>query len=1248
MKLNILSIPTADQLKLVQGVERDLLRRRRTGTISGITAIAWATIQILIGLVHEKYLENIGPFIENLISGQWRDLFGAPEGLSIYEVTGILVLVIAVGVYLVFRWTRVLLREAEEPFRYTFFIESFKKVGGTPGSRADLKKDDRFHLLHHDLMERLNQRIRRFSLLNEASLNLTPDALTSHIHISGDYAIREEKDGNWVIHVMPSVRIGPPSRPATLAYPVKFPLSDNKTQKIKDTNSTVVSHTPEDVFEHALGPDEYDRIVERVYSSIATEVYKQIKSDVKGKIALFPSHYLRAVALFHEAKDFERSNTIDSYDCAIELYSESKRYFDIANIKWISRCLMRIPLLWRLERRFLYMDARTRIGYSRCTIYRRVISALSGRYKNTLYGIRNEIERAIHCLEKLYKKFKKDRWKRLVSGEEIKNQKRLQKRLYTLMAFMTFPKDSTVRRSKPLFDKLRESLFNAHVVAALADYYLDAVEKAKDHLNDAKAAAPDLSVKNPLYLLAAAEIEADLNKEILLFQQATELAPDFEIAQYRLAYYSEMRFRAQNELTKARAESVIKEYDEVLRINPGNIASLAAQGYLWWLLEDLNKAKSLNKAKRKFKEGCDVKATVRQTFIGELNYGLARIAAEEGQFNMSYDLYTQAISADPGIGAYSVTAGERVTTSYYDYIGSAILKRYKLFKEKVVNEIQKKIKSLKRAKRRKMVDKEKKEVSLRTLYAVWSFVLNDYGNACLNYFLRFGDTEQLGNAIKAFEKAIKIDPDNAVAYYNVQNAYDWRGEPSDKISEAEKLAPAWPVVLIASAQSRLREQWKKLEKAKEEIEQAERTRPTELKKIENLLAKAREKGIPEVSQAEPEGTTTEKVKEYFKAQETVLKTVNKIVKRTKLSSMFEGFRFELNGEGVGKLLSESKEIERDRLDENDVQALRVWAEVLSNNYQIGKDGKVEKVKKALDAAEKLLEYILENYCPDNFDVNKILRDMYMREKHYYWLKLELKGEDRGRRIRRKIEKCNEKIRNYTETMKPTIKNWLDQDPIHYVALMWAANFFEGEERVEFFKRAIESGPEVAAYYYRLGCELRRLKVWKIATKALQKVIEKDQQNAIYQNMLGIIYYEESKKLNKSIEHWKRAIEKDPQVAVYHANLGDGFRKLGKWGEAENAYLEAINIEPDNPIYQNDLGNAFYSNKDYERAAEQYLKAIKINPEVKVYTPKLILACKQLEDLDKAISLLKSASKLIPDNFEITQVIERLKNRKKIN
>ena len=66
-------LPTGEQLKLIQGVERDLLQRKRRGTtFSAIAAVAWAILQILLSFDESGYLKNIGNFFVKLFTGNWR------------------------------------------------------------------------------------------------------------------------------------------------------------------------------------------------------------------------------------------------------------------------------------------------------------------------------------------------------------------------------------------------------------------------------------------------------------------------------------------------------------------------------------------------------------------------------------------------------------------------------------------------------------------------------------------------------------------------------------------------------------------------------------------------------------------------------------------------------------------------------------------------------------------------------------------------------------------------------------------------------------------------------------------------------------------------------------------------------------------------------------------------------------------------------------------------------------------------
>ena len=63
-----------------------------------------------------------------------------------------------------------------------------------------------------------------------------------------------------------------------------------------------------------------------------------------------------------------------------------------------------------------------------------------------------------------------------------------------------------------------------------------------------------------------------------------------------------------------------------------------------------------------------------------------------------------------------------------------------------------------------LVISQKGSEKLFTLVA--SFVLNDIGNAALNYFRRYGDRTELNKAVILFEEAIVLHGDNILAKYN--------------------------------------------------------------------------------------------------------------------------------------------------------------------------------------------------------------------------------------------------------------------------------------------------------------------------------------------------------------------------------------------------------------------------------------------------------------------------------------------------
>ena len=107
--------------------------------------------------------------------------------------------------------------------------------------------------LVQDLTERLSRRIGRLSLLDEGLADKTTGQ--SHIHIAGTYGVRENAQGVWNVEVLPTVRIGGTESPATVAHLVKFTVGAGKS----------------------LAPEAYEKLLERLYFSVASHLYGQIR-----------------------------------------------------------------------------------------------------------------------------------------------------------------------------------------------------------------------------------------------------------------------------------------------------------------------------------------------------------------------------------------------------------------------------------------------------------------------------------------------------------------------------------------------------------------------------------------------------------------------------------------------------------------------------------------------------------------------------------------------------------------------------------------------------------------------------------------------------------------------------------------------------------------------------------------------------------------------------------------------------------
>src|ERR1035438_1299745 len=153
MKLTDL-IPSKETVEGIRGIEQQLESRRYTGRWSLLVAIASGVLQIglLLGI---PVLKTIAPNLS------------IPRFLPVSIVAVAAVVFIAAIFWVLLSYTGFLFKQSKEPFRYTFSINKFS-VASTPGDRFKVDQIDQLKLLRYDLTERLNRRVRRFSLRSDA------------------------------------------------------------------------------------------------------------------------------------------------------------------------------------------------------------------------------------------------------------------------------------------------------------------------------------------------------------------------------------------------------------------------------------------------------------------------------------------------------------------------------------------------------------------------------------------------------------------------------------------------------------------------------------------------------------------------------------------------------------------------------------------------------------------------------------------------------------------------------------------------------------------------------------------------------------------------------------------------------------------------------------------------------------------------------------------------------------------------
>lgn len=937
-------LPPADLLEKVSGVEQGLRDNQKGGRLAG-AGLVLSVAQLLLA----------------------SDLFGDGNRSSVQEWWLSVGAIILAASLTLFARSRVWIRESSSPFRYTCSIARFH-IDGPPSGHdcSELRT-----WLKYDLAEKLNQRIPRLSFLEDSDPEKEPpgEGTNEHIHISGDILVRRRKDDKLWIEVTPRVRVGKKGQPAALAQSVSRVWET--TAKTDDSIQMSREESSGNSLIQTVRPKDYEKILERVYFNLASHIYRQIEADIQRKIRLLPGKYLRATAYLHEADDYGNSNTLDGLDHATHFYRSAMALYDpclrrrphgrirragaallraeAILVRQIRRVVARLVL--RVARKEVRI-ARAEVGLANALLHRRTLAGLSGRRLNSIYEAP------------------------VMTRSAIRRMKHL-------------PEDVPGRQP---------ALFDAYVSRALAYFQLESPRAANEHLNEARSVMPGCYDQEPSYLYVQALLEELPASAIRFLRLAVERQPRFEVAHFELAVRSEMVWRNRPTLEEKVARVILEEYDQVLNLNPGNVAASGHAAYIHWLLRQPEAATSY------YEQGSEFKGIKPETAIGELDYGMARIAVEEGAARVEKAKAHAAGTGEDGKVAGNGWPGQRLEhdplfRAYRHYVRAATAQLFQgvsdwkstsaqfYFFDAISDEMMARYRSYYEAAEIFLKSGPSNEERVRQ--TVMSFVANDYGEACYTYYLRNCDRRWRLKAERLFQAAKDKNSDAMLPRYNLYLLYmheDEFGKATEEVEKLRQREPGWADALLARIAARA-------DAASKQISRRTLVR-------EKGLAATIRQTVQDVAVSPPPGV------------DDLVGDLRRLVphswlwrsRRGRCSLRWSAF----SGRRVRSIRWEEE------LDELHVQAIFKWALARLIHDEVNERGRLSL--RSTSTAEAVLSCIESRFWPGNFTLLFTL------------LQLE---NSRGRR---RTGRKGAVARNRRENLSALVQRWLKESPTSYWAL----------------------------------------------------------------------------------------------------------------------------------------------------------------------------------------------------------------------
>jgi len=181
--------------------------------------------------------------------------------------------------------------------------------------------------------------------------------------------------------------------------------------------------------------------------------------------------------------------------------------------------------------------------------------------------------------------------------------------------------------------------------------------------------------------------------------------------------------------------------------------------------------------------------------------------------------------------------------------------------------------------------------------------------------------------------------------------------------------------------------------------------------------------------------------------------------------------------------------------------------------------------------------------------------------------------------------------------------------------------------------------------FRMGNEWYSQGKYEEAAKAYQEAINKEPDEPVYYNNLGIVYSKLGR-YEEAIEVYKKMLEIQPESYSANKNLGELYGLQKNYKEALPYFSKAVELSPDDPDAFYSLGACLMNTGANTKALETFSKVIEIDPEYSLAYYQLGMIYVNHNEKEKAIKNLEKFIELTPNDPNahiVKKILEYLKS-----